>query len=205
MWPAKLQLANLDTLFEVTFSETVVGATFLARLFSIPRSEGGMRVPHQHSLVQHLVRGVGAELHDLLVRDPHQAVPLPLRLHRCKTVRCSEHSAASFFLLMCCLLRRSLVSALLDESLCLVYSRELFRLSVGGKSLLVGAETTLMTFQAGERHGNQNRLSDRQHVIKKNYDAFEFRNSTLKASCFEFIKFIFRRSAAEVGWRRNEL
>ena len=96
-WSSKLQLAILDTLFEVTFSETVVGATFLARLFSIPRSEGGMRVPHQHSLVQHLVRGVGAELHDLLVRDPHQVVPLPLRLHRCKTVRCSEHSAASFF------------------------------------------------------------------------------------------------------------
>ena len=96
MWPSKLQLAILDTLFEVTFSETVVGATFLARLFSIPRSEGGMRVPHQHGLVQHLVRGVGAELHDLLVRDPHQAVPLPLRLHRCKTVRCSEHSAAPF-------------------------------------------------------------------------------------------------------------
>jgi len=129
MWPSKLQLAILDTLFEVTFSETVVGATFLARLFSIPRSEGGMRVPHQHGLVQHLVRGVGAELHDLLVRDPHQAVPLPLRLHRCKTVRCSEHFAASFFLLRCCLLRRSLVSALLGESLCLVYSTELFRLT----------------------------------------------------------------------------
>ena len=97
MWPSKLQLAILDTLFEVTFSETVVGATFLARLFSIPRSKGGMRVPHQHGLVQHLVRGVGAELHDLLVRDPHQAVPLPLRLHRCKTMRCSEPSAASSF------------------------------------------------------------------------------------------------------------
>ena len=40
MWPTKLQLAILDTLFEVTFSETVVGATFLARLFSIPRSKG---------------------------------------------------------------------------------------------------------------------------------------------------------------------
>merc|ERR1719210_2784123 len=97
MWPTKLQLAILDTLFEVTFSETVVGATFLARLFSLPRSESGMRVPHQHGLVQHLVRGVGAELHDLLVRDPHQAVPLPFCLHRCKTVRCSEHSAAPFF------------------------------------------------------------------------------------------------------------
>ena len=66
------------------------------------------------------------------------------------------------------MLRGSLVSALSGESLCLVYSREQFRLTVGGKFLLVGAETTLMTFQAGERHGNQNRLSDRQHVIKKN-------------------------------------
>ena len=47
-----------------------------------------------------------------------------------------------------------------------------------------------MTFQAGERHGNQNRLSDRQHVIKKNYDELEFCNSTLRAFCFVFIKFI---------------
>ena len=74
-----------------------------------------------------------------------------------------------------------------------------------GKSLLIGAETTLMTFQAGERHGNQNRLSDRQHVIKKNYDAFEFRNSMSGAFCFVFIKFIFGRSVAGVGWRQNEL